>query len=110
MRFLQPCLLLLLRGGKAHGYALITELERYGFDPESLDPSLVYRALREMEEVDWVSSHWDKESKGPQRRVYSLNEVGKEQLAVRIDDLRRTRDEIDRLLDAYEGHPGNGQE
>jgi PadR family transcriptional regulator PadR len=103
IRFLQTCLLLLLQNGEAHGYALLTELDRFGFDSEQMDPSLVYRALRDMEEVEWVSSRWDEESQGPRRRVYKLSGMGKDQLSFLIDDLRRTRDEIDRLLKIYEG-------
>lgn len=102
LQFLQPCLLLLLQRGEAHGYALLAELERFGFNPERLDPTLVYRALREMEEVEMVESHWDEESKGPRRRVYTILPEGREQLSVWINDLRRTRDEIDLLLKEFE--------
>ncbi|MFN2274800.1 MAG: PadR family transcriptional regulator, partial [Anaerolineales bacterium] len=58
LQFLQPCLLLLLQDGAAHGYALLAELERFGFDVERVDPTLVYRALREMEQAGWVQSSW----------------------------------------------------
>jgi PadR family transcriptional regulator PadR len=102
LQFLQPCLLLLLRRGEAHGYVLLSELERFGFDAERLDPSLVYRALREMEDEGWVQSHWDEESQGPRRRVYSLLQEGEQQLTFWIDDLRRTREEINQLLIAFE--------
>jgi DNA-binding PadR family transcriptional regulator len=109
MRFLQPCLLLLLRSGEAHGYGLLTELERFGFDPEQVDPTLVYRALREMETVGWVQSKPDDRSLGPPRRVLSLTAEGERQLASWIEDLRRTQAEIDRLLEAYgENMPGEG--
>jgi len=102
LQFLQPCLLLLLQRGEAHGYALLAELERFGFNPERLDPTLVYRALREMEEVEMVESHWDEESQGPRRRVYTILLEGREQLSVWIEDLRRTRNEIDHLLMEFE--------
>ena len=101
LQFLQPCLLFLLHEGDAHGYALTTNLGRFGFDPERLDPTLVYRALREMETAGWVDSHWDDDSQGPRRRVYSLVHEGKQQLALWVEDLRQTREEIDRLLKAY---------
>lgn len=103
-RFLEPCLLLLLRQGEAHGYKLISELERFGFDLEALDPSLAYRILREMEDMAWVQSRTDEESQGPPRRVYELAPDGKDQLDRWAENLRRTRDEIDRLLSEYEGN------
>jgi DNA-binding PadR family transcriptional regulator len=103
-RFLEPCLLLLLRQGEAHGYKLVSELERFGFDLEALDPSLVYRLLREMEDMAWVQSRTDEESQGPPRRVYELAPDGKEHLDRWAANLRRTKEEIDRLLGEYEGN------
>ena len=102
LQFLQLCLLLLLQRGEAHGYALLAELEHFGFNPERLDPSLVYRALREMENEGWIRSRWDEESQGPPRRVYILDELGETHLVAWIEDLRRTQGEIDRLLRAYD--------
>lgn len=102
-RFLEPCLLLLLRRGESHGYKLVSELERFGFDPESFDPSLVYRALRDMEEMSWIRARTDEDSQGPPRRVYELGPEGESQLDAWAQNLRRTRDEINRLLQDYEG-------
>ena len=104
MSFLQPCLLFLLRRGEAHGYSLLNGLDEFGFDLERLDPSLIYRALRDMEDKGWVGSRWGEESQGPQRRVYQILPDGEERLMDWINDLRKTRDEIDRLLLAYEQH------
>jgi PadR family transcriptional regulator PadR len=101
MRFLQPCLLLLLQKGEAHGYSLLSELEGFGFEGDELDPSLVYRALRGMERMGWVDSHWVDESQGPRRRVYAITEEGQAQLELMIGDLQRVRSEIDRVLEAY---------
>jgi len=104
MSFLKPCLLFLLHRGEAHGYNLLNGLEEFGFHADRLDPSLIYRALRDMEEDGWVVSRWGEESHGPQRRVYRILPVGEEHLVEWIRDLRQTRDEIDRLLLAYEKH------
>ena len=102
MSFLQPCLLLMLARGEAHGYSLLDGIDEFGFDRERFDPSLVYRALRDMEEAGWVSSRWGEESQGPKRRVYQILPEGEARLGEWIADLRRTRDEIDALLTAYE--------
>jgi PadR family transcriptional regulator PadR len=102
MSFLEPCLLLTLRRGEAHGYALLDALAEFGFDPELLDPSLIYRALREMEADRLVSSKWSTQSLGPQRRVYRISQKGRRSLEEWAAELRQTRGEIERLLHAYE--------
>jgi len=102
MSFLQPCLLVMLHRREAHGYSLLNGLDEFGFNLDRLDPSLVYRALREMEAASLVNSEWGNESLGPQRRVYQITEDGEQALAQWVADLRRTRQEIDHLLTAYE--------
>ena len=105
MSFLQPCLLVMLHQGEAHGYSLMNGLGRFGFDLAMLDPSLVYRALRDMEAAGLVVSEWAEESLGPQRRVYRATHAGEEYLAQWAADLRHTRQQIDDLLAVYEATP-----
>lgn len=101
-RFLEPCILLLLRGDATHGYSLVEELERFGFAQGFMDISVLYRVLREMEEDGWVTSQWDTAGSGPPRRVYQVTRQGEEYLSWWIADLRRTRDELDRFVAMYE--------
>lgn len=100
-RFLEPCLLLLLREDAAYGYNLLDALRQFGFTRGTVDPSVVYRILREMEDAGWVSSQWDASSSGPPRRVYAVTADGEAYLAAWINDLRSTRDEIDQFIEAY---------
>lgn len=100
-RFLEPCLLLLLREDASHGYNLLEALNRFGFAPGTVDASVVYRTLREMEDAGWVTSRWDTTGSGPPRRVYTVTLDGEEYLATWINDLRRTRDEIDHFIALY---------
>jgi poly-beta-hydroxybutyrate-responsive repressor len=99
---MQPCLLVLLHRGEAHGYTLVDGLAEFGFDPQQLDSSIVYRALREMEDDHLLRSEWDEDSQGPARRVYRISDAGEAFLTDWINDLRTTRDEIDALIQAYE--------
>jgi PadR family transcriptional regulator PadR len=101
MSFLQPCLLVMLHRRDDHGYNLLNGLDEFGFNPGQKDPSLIYRALRDMEELGLATSQWDQDSLGPQRRVYQITPQGENYLAGWIADLRRTRQEIDALMDAY---------
>ena len=100
MGFLRPGLLTLLRRDSGHGYNLLQGLEELGIDTEGMDPSVVYRALRDMEEEGLVDSRWGEESLGPRRRVYTLTGDGDDVVSAWVEDLEKTRDEIDRLLSA----------
>ena len=108
VRFLEPTLLLLLHRGPAHGYTLLAELESFGLGGS--DPSVLYRALRDMEEKGWVSSFWDEEeTQGPPRRVYRLTQEGNEVLSWWTEDLRETAQIIDHFLDTYKRHMEEGE-
>ena len=108
VRILKPTLLLLLHHGPAHGYTLIEDLDRYGL--ADVNPSVVYRALRDMEERGWVASSWDdQETKGPPRRVYSLTTLGDEVLMWWTEDLRETRRMIDTILQTHTQHMEDGE-
>lgn len=101
--FIRPCLLILLAGeGDSHGYDMTQRLERFGFLVDELDPSLVYRALADMEAAGLVRSYSTEESLGPPRRMYALTSRGQEQLHHWIEGIRETRADIDRLLEAYQ--------
>lgn len=102
MGFLEPCLLLLLLKQDAHGYQLLNDLPTLGIDVEEYDPSMIYRALREMEMDGWVKSYEGSESQGPQRRMYHLTDDGKDYLEAWINDLRCSKEELDRIIRIYE--------
>jgi PadR family transcriptional regulator PadR len=103
VRMLEPALLLLLHYGPAHGYTFLEQLGQFGLG--DLNPSAVYRTLRDMEEKEWVTSTWDEErSQGPPRRVYRITELGDEVLALWTQDLAESRRRIGYLLNVYERH------
>ena len=107
IRLMEPVLLLLLHSGPSHGYSLLDRLDEYGLG--NLNPSMVYRALREMESRGWVHSIWEGEkTQGPPRRIYELTEHGIEMLALWVIDLGEARDRINHLLNAYRRSIGKG--
>jgi PadR family transcriptional regulator PadR len=101
--FVQPSLLLLLRRGDGHGYALMEGLKDMGLADDSLNPSVVYRGLREMEDWGWVTSHWETEGAGPPRRVYRITGEGEVYLQDWARDLGEMRKTLDRFVEAYSG-------
>lgn len=67
-------LLALLKGWSAYGYDLVQRLEAAGFG--DFNKGSIYRALRQMESLGLVSSHWDTASEGPARRMYTVTPNG----------------------------------
>lgn len=101
MFFLESCILVLLHQSPSYGYALMENLRQFGFQPEEMDISILYRALRELEEMGLVVSNWSEESLGPQRRVYTITPDGESILAEWMEALRQRRREIEALEAAY---------
>ena len=103
VRMLEPALLLLLHHNPAHGYTLLEQLDEFGLGDRN--PSVVYRALRDMEARGWVTSTWDEEqTQGPPRRVYRITALGDEVLDQWAQDLKESRRRIDYLLGVYSRH------
>ena len=106
-RFLQPVLLLRLHQGEAHGYSLLDSLDEFGLG--GLDPSVIYRILRDMEDEGWVSSTWDEEqTQGPPRRIYRLNKEGREVLDLWAVELGQSKSRIERFLKVYRQSTAKG--
>ncbi len=102
---LEAILMMYLRRGAAHGYDLAARLTECGF--VGLNPGLVYRALRGMEDLGWIRSAWDGEaSHGPPRRVYSLAPPGEQAMEDLVRGFREIRGLIDKVIAAYEQQAG----
>ena len=101
MGFLQACILVQLSQGDRHGYDLLLGLQQFLHDASEYDPSIIYRILRDMEENGFVQTYESDVSLGPRRKMYRLLPEGKKQLAQWIDDLQRTKKEIETLLREY---------
>jgi len=101
--FIQPSLLLLLEQAEGHGYGLMESLKTAGLADDSLNPSVVYRGLREMEERGWVTSRWDTEGSGPSRRVYRITPQGSAFLQSWASELQEMRGTLERFVQTYAG-------
>ncbi len=102
-RLVEPALLLLLHDSPLHGYGLINGLRSIGLERYPIDPSAVYRILRDLEKGDVVVSAWDQRSAaGPPKRVYRITELGERMLNAWVRDLRETARVLQSFLDAYD--------
>ena len=99
---IQPRLLLLLCRKACHGYELMEVLRSKPGSEGMADPGMMYRTLRQLEEVGAVTSAWDTSGRGPARRVYELTPIGREQLDCWAADVRASRLQLDQFLEEYE--------
>ncbi len=102
MFFLESCLLVLLHRGANYGYSLMDALKEFGFETSLMDISIVYRALRDLEEAGLVVSSWSEESLGPQRHIYTITPQGEAALSAWVADLRQWRRAVEALEAAYD--------
>jgi DNA-binding PadR family transcriptional regulator len=80
------------------------------FDLDHLDPSVIYRLLRDMEDDGWVTSTWDQDqTQGPPRRIYRLTAQGKEALEWWARELEESKSRIERFLRAYRQTTGGAE-
>lgn len=103
-RFMEVCLFLLLREGEMHGYGLAEQLQAFGFSPEDLNVSTLYRTLRKMEREGFVISDWQEGQQGPKKRVYNITAEGEKNLEEWIQILRYRKARIEKVLAIY-GEP-----
>lgn len=99
--FLRPSILLLLKQDPSHGYTLIEDLRREGLIDDDLDPAVVYRYMREMEDEGLLVSEWDTTGGGVPRRVYHVTPAGEAFALGCMGNLRRARRRMGRVFRLY---------
>ncbi len=103
-RLVEPALLAFLKNNSYHGYGLIEKLAELGLT--NINPSLIYRILRDYEELGLVQSDWDTvSSQGPPKRVYTITEAGMIALERAANSLKETVNRIKKLVDIIEQNP-----
>ncbi len=96
---LEPVLLYLIKEKSQHGYTLLGSLDQLGIS--TIHPSVVYRTLREMEELEWIQSTWTTDqTQGPPRRTYALTAAGEQVLQNWRQELIKAQALIARLLES----------
>ena len=105
--FLRPCLLLLIAEAPSYGYDLLVRLEELGF--RHVDPGMLYRSLRTMEQEGLVRSSWQGSEIGPPRRTYQLSDEGQDWLHAWTGSLREITRIIGLFLGRYERFAGTAR-
>ncbi len=76
--FLTPWVLLVLKQWSLHGYLVMQQLNSMGF--AEVDHPTLYRELRRLESLGYLSSEWQTDGSGPAKRVYTITDAGEEML------------------------------
>ena len=95
-----PYVLLAVSLRRAHGYMIEEYLRGVGFF--GLEMSTLYRTLRQLEKDGLLQSSWEPGPTGPQRRVYSLTDVGRTWLDQWAHTLDLYRSMLDRFFGLYQ--------
>lgn len=106
-RFIRPLALLLLAEGPSHGYELARSLNEFAPGGLNLEPSVLYRMLRQMEEEGLTSSSLDDSGTGPARKVYELTPEGREALDLWASSLEGTTRMLGSFRERYERMRGS---
>ena len=86
-----------LRGGPAHGYAVIEELKRRSEGAFDLAEGTVYPVLHRLEADGLLASSWSTVA-GRRRRVYRLTKRGEKALAAREAEWRAFSTAVEAVL------------
>jgi len=100
-RFVRPFVLLLLAEGPSHGYELAGSLKEFSPEGLNVEPSILYRMLRQMEEEGLATSSLDDSGTGPARKVYELTPEGREALDLWASSLEGTARMLDSFRERY---------
>jgi PadR family transcriptional regulator, regulatory protein PadR len=66
--------------GPLHGYAIVKRLHKHSGGLLKLGEGQLYPALHKLEKCNMVTAHWDQQEGKPSKRVYSLTELGRQEL------------------------------
>jgi PadR family transcriptional regulator, regulatory protein PadR len=105
-RHLPAFILLALTDGPLHGHAIRSVLlDR--FHGYKADPGAMYRTLQMLEEAGEVAFHWDTNSRGPARKVYTLTPTGWERLEFWKVDIENRLAFLQTFLDLFDRSRSN---
>lgn len=102
-RFLEACILCILKENETYGYSLLERLIQNEFIDKNTNISIIYRTLRSMERDGLVISKWQESDQGPKKRLYNITVKGNKELDNLIILLKSRRLCIDMVIDIYDG-------
>lgn len=100
---LDTMVLSVLSSAEAHGFEVMRRLDAAGCGALKLKEGTLYPALYRLEEAGMLKAKWEgarSGRRGPRRRIYSLTEKGKRELAQGRADWKQFVTTIGRIVEA----------
>jgi PadR family transcriptional regulator PadR len=88
----------LLERQDRYGYEIVKEVAALSDGEYELKEPTLYSAFRRLEKQQLISSYWGQESQGGRRKYYAISEKGRTTYQRNLDDWKRARRLIDRLV------------
>lgn len=101
---LEFCVIALLRERPRYGFDIVRELSEA--DGLLTSEGTIYPLLSRLRKDGLVTTTWQESDTGPPRRYYALTSDGRTALDRFVQDWRRFRDSVDRVLGLGSGQPG----
>ena len=84
--------------GEAHGYGIVSHVQRASDELLSVEEGSLYPALHRMEEAGWIHAHWITKDTGRRARIYDLTAAGKKQLEAEESRWQAVTSAVNRVL------------
>jgi PadR family transcriptional regulator PadR len=95
---LEMLILMTLRGGPLHGYAIAQRIQQNSGDLLRAEEGSLYPALQRLLIEGWVSAEWGMSARKRRVRIYTLTRAGRKQLSREMKRVGRLIDGIVRMM------------
>lgn len=99
-RYAPAFILLMLSFGPNHGLGILHKMDEL-VKGHRLDTAVIYRVLKKLEEEKAIVSDWESSELGPKKKVYSLTDKGRLDLASHKHDIEAVIINLQRFIDLY---------
>ena len=89
-----------LRGGRRHGYGVLSWLRVASGNDLLLEEGALYPALHRLEERGWVEAEWGASENNRKAKYYSLTKTGRARLRVEQQSWNRYVSMVGKILEA----------
>ena len=87
-----------LAGGDSYGYVISKNVQEITRGELSLKEATLYTTFRRLESAGVIESYWGNENAGARRRYYHLTDAGRKLYEENLEDWRRYRAVISKLV------------